>query len=106
MRVITLARKRRGAVLHAAASFGDFVVAVDRAGHLVANARGTPSLDFDAVRAGENFSAVTAQNITTYAGSGTFTITATPEPATLVLTGLGLLALGLGTWRRRSGLIG
>jgi len=54
----------------------------------------------------ENFSAVTAQNVTTGVGSGTFTLTATPEPATPVLAGLGILALGLAKWRRTSGLIG
>jgi hypothetical protein len=53
----------------------------------------------------EYFSAVTAQNITTYAGSGTFTLTPTPEPATLALTGLGIVALGLAKRRRESGLI-
>jgi hypothetical protein len=35
------------------------VVTVDRTGHLIANARCTPSLDLDAIRTRENLSDVT-----------------------------------------------
>jgi hypothetical protein len=55
---MTIQYQRKVAVLHAVSSFDDLIVAVQRTGHEIPFSGRAATLDFDAVRAGNDFPAM------------------------------------------------